>query len=130
MSRRSRRGLNALEFALVAPLLFLSMFSVFECGWIFCHQVVLDELVSDASRSLSTAEPENINSIYSEEVIIATERWKQSGLSGMPIIAYNTSGTTISVQGIVAYDRIGPYNVLSLDEITSEITTVWPGGAP
>jgi len=130
MLRRFRRGANAMEFALVSPLLFMSIFSVFECGWFFCNQVVLDELVSDMSRAISTAPAEDIAVVYDEEIIIATERWRSMGLMGTPIFQYATFGTSVSVQGEVTYEQLGPYNILTIDEIRSEVTTTWPGGAP
>ena len=49
--RRSRRGANAIEFALVAPVLFLIIMAVMEFGWFFCHSLLLDTCTTQASRT-------------------------------------------------------------------------------
>lgn len=48
--RRDDGGAAAIEFALLAPLTFALLFSVFEAGWIMAQSVMLDRGFSRASR--------------------------------------------------------------------------------
>ena len=47
-----RRGVAALEFALVAPMLFAVMFSTIEAGWTMVQTIMLDRALDKTVRSL------------------------------------------------------------------------------
>lgn len=48
--RHLRRGANAIEFALILPVLVGLMGSIVEYGWYFHREVALDGLVQEATR--------------------------------------------------------------------------------
>jgi Flp pilus assembly protein TadG len=50
--RRDRRGVAAIEFALLVPLVLSLLFSVFEAGWIMTQSIMLDRAFSRASRAV------------------------------------------------------------------------------
>jgi Flp pilus assembly protein TadG len=50
--RRDRRGVAAIEFALLVPLVLSLLFSVFEAGWIMTQSIMLDRGFSRASRAV------------------------------------------------------------------------------
>lgn len=47
-----RRGTAAIEFAILAPIVFSLVFSTFEAGWIMTQSIMLDRAVSRSSRAL------------------------------------------------------------------------------
>lgn len=49
---RDRRGVAALEFALVAPMLFALVFSTIEAGWTMVQTIMLDRALDRTVRSL------------------------------------------------------------------------------
>ena len=49
-----RRGANAIEFALVLPVLFGLMGAIMDYGWYFHRQLVLVGIVRDATRAAAT----------------------------------------------------------------------------
>ena len=51
-----RRGSTAVEFAIVAPIFLVMMFSMFEIGWFYFANSVVDASVADASRLIKTGQ--------------------------------------------------------------------------
>lgn len=51
-----KRGSTAVEFAIVAPLFLMMMFSTFEVGWFFFANSVVDAAVGDAARLIKTGQ--------------------------------------------------------------------------
>lgn len=49
---RNRRGVAAVEFALVAPMLFAVIFGTIETGWTMVQTIMLDRAVDTTVRSL------------------------------------------------------------------------------
>ena len=49
---RDRRGVAALEFALVAPMVFALVFSTIEAGWTMVQTIMLDRALDRTVRSL------------------------------------------------------------------------------
>ncbi|MDM9623819.1 TadE/TadG family type IV pilus assembly protein [Rhizobium sp. S96] len=47
-----RIGAAAIEFAILAPIVFALVFSIFEAGWIMTQSIMLDRAVSRTSRAL------------------------------------------------------------------------------
>ena len=54
--RRRQRGAAAVEFALVAPVFLVMMFSLFEIGWFFFSTSIVDASASTASRLVRTGQ--------------------------------------------------------------------------
>lgn len=50
------RGSTAVEFAIVAPVFLMVMFSIFEVGWFFFANSVVDATVGDAARRIKTGQ--------------------------------------------------------------------------
>ncbi|MEX6634065.1 TadE/TadG family type IV pilus assembly protein [Hyphococcus lacteus] len=71
---RDKRGSTAVEFAIVAPIFLMMMFSIFEVGWFFYANSVVDAAVGDASRQIKTGQlqksggtdDDKFQSIYAE----------------------------------------------------------------
>ena len=53
---KDSRGSTAVEFAIVAPLFLMTMFSIFEVGWFFFANSVVDATVGDAARQIKTGQ--------------------------------------------------------------------------
>lgn len=49
--RRHRRGENAIEFALVLPVLLVVLFGIFEMGWYFNRYLVVSAATRDGARA-------------------------------------------------------------------------------
>jgi Flp pilus assembly protein TadG len=53
-AERMQRGAVAVEFALIAPLLLLLVFGIFQFGWLFNNYLMLTQATSAGSRLFST----------------------------------------------------------------------------
>ncbi|WP_428409263.1 TadE/TadG family type IV pilus assembly protein [Hyphococcus sp.] len=53
---KDSRGSTAIEFAIVAPLFLMCMFSIFEIGWFFFANSIVDAAVGDAARRIKTGQ--------------------------------------------------------------------------
>ena len=53
---KDSRGSTAVEFAIVAPVFLMVMFSIFEVGWFFFANSVVDATVGDAARRIKTGQ--------------------------------------------------------------------------
>jgi Flp pilus assembly protein TadG len=80
--RMSRRGTNAIEFALIAPALFAILFGVVDYGWYFGQQILLDRAVRAGARS-GSVQPQS-SAITTAEAS-ATDAWTAYGLPGSVI---------------------------------------------
>ncbi|KQV68262.1 TadE/TadG family type IV pilus assembly protein [Rhizobium sp. Root1220] len=49
---RNTSGAAAIEFAILAPIVFALIFSIFDAGWIMSQAIMLDRAVSRSSRSM------------------------------------------------------------------------------
>jgi Flp pilus assembly protein TadG len=56
MRAQSRRGSAAIEFAMVAPVLFLMLFGIIECGVIYFGTSALQNATDDAGRMVRTGQ--------------------------------------------------------------------------
>jgi Flp pilus assembly protein TadG len=56
MRTQSRKGSAALEFAMVAPVLFLMLFGMIECGLIYFGSSALQNATDDAGRMVRTGQ--------------------------------------------------------------------------
>jgi Flp pilus assembly protein TadG len=59
--RRNRRGVTAVEFALVAPLFFALLFAIIEVALIFFASQVLETATQDSSRFVMTGQAQGAN---------------------------------------------------------------------
>ena len=57
MSHRNRRGANAMEFALLAPIFWLLLAAMCDLGWLFYHQSMLDTATTAGCRAGSLVDP-------------------------------------------------------------------------
>ncbi len=68
--RRDERGATAVEFALIAPLLFLSLFSLVEIGMLGMMASGLDNAVDNAARMIRTGRGDGPTSAPAFETVI------------------------------------------------------------
>ncbi|MEM8771092.1 MAG: TadE/TadG family type IV pilus assembly protein [Pseudomonadota bacterium] len=54
--RSNKDGSTAIEFALIAPVFMMIMFSLFEVGWFYYTNSVVDASISDAGRLIKTGQ--------------------------------------------------------------------------
>jgi Flp pilus assembly protein TadG len=62
--RRSERGASAVEFALVAPLLFALLFGIVDYGLYFADVVTVQQGLGDAARTAVTALPSTTGPLW------------------------------------------------------------------
>jgi len=81
--RRGRRGGNAIEFALIAPVLFAILTGTMEYGWFLMNQILLDSTCREAARAGARAEPDDALAVATTR---ANEYWDALGLPGTPTV--------------------------------------------
>ncbi|MEQ8748904.1 MAG: pilus assembly protein, partial [Amphiplicatus sp.] len=59
---RDRRGASAVEFAIVAPVFLMLMFSTFEVGWYYFVNSTVDGAATSAARMLRTGQAHGVSS--------------------------------------------------------------------
>ena len=57
--RKDRRGAAALEFAIVAPVFLMLLFSIFEAGWFFFAGSAVEQATSNAARLIRTGQAQS-----------------------------------------------------------------------
>lgn len=65
--RRDRRGAAALEFAIVAPVFFALLFSIFEAGWFFFVNSAVDQATANAARLVRTGQAQSATTPISRD---------------------------------------------------------------
>ena len=71
---RDRKGASAVEFAFVAPIFFVMMFTLFEIGWFYYTNSIVDASISNASRLIKTGRLQQAGlSDQQQEALIFTE---------------------------------------------------------
>ncbi|OHV24720.1 pilus assembly protein [Rhizobium sp. RMa-01] len=87
--RRERSGVAAIEFAILAPIVLVLVFSILEAGWIMTQSIMLDRAVSRGSRALQVASSnftyEDLKKKVCDEAIILTNCVKLIRLEFTPI---------------------------------------------
>lgn len=58
---RSRSGSAALEFAIIAPVLFYFLFGIIETGYVFFLDTTLQNATNDAARLIRTGQGQSLN---------------------------------------------------------------------
>jgi Flp pilus assembly protein TadG len=82
MTRRSRRGSRAVEFALILPVLLAFLFGIMDYGWFFSQQIAVSGAVRDGARSGSTTpQDEGADPVLAAEQAVA-RALSAAGFSG------------------------------------------------
>ncbi|MEL6380287.1 MAG: TadE/TadG family type IV pilus assembly protein, partial [Pseudomonadota bacterium] len=58
---RNKKGMAAVEFALVAPVFFALLFSIMEVGWVFFSEGIAERAKKDATRLIRTGQIQQIS---------------------------------------------------------------------
>ena len=95
-----RRGVAALEFALVAPMLFAVVFSTIEAGWTMVQTIMLDRALDKTVRSLrigAFANPtqDNVRAAICGEAFVLVDCSTMLTVEFIPIVnasSYPTDG--------------------------------------
>lgn len=83
LRRDDRRGSQAVEFAMILPILFISIVGAMNYGWFFCHQLVIDECTEMAARSASIRLVDDATSFAASSWHTVGEQcWADFGLPG------------------------------------------------
>lgn len=80
--RRLRRGGNAIEFALIAPVLFAILGGTMEYGWFLMNQILLDSACREGARTGARTHPDDNQ--FDAAMLRAEEYWEALGLPGSP----------------------------------------------
>ncbi len=91
--KRNRRGANAIEFALIAPILVMLLFGTMEYSWLFMTQITLDAAVIKGVHTASTIDPDETDPGTVGEVA-AEDYWTGIGLQGDPAFSSWSSSST------------------------------------
>lgn len=132
MRLRNRRGANAIELALTAPVMFLAIFGVFECGWYMCHKAVLNDITTEVARTVSYSAEETIDDYFNSAKTKGINKWSDTGLPGTPTFQFeiNDNGdlpSTVTVTSQISYSPIGPWDLIGGDQVSSSTIMSWQG---
>jgi Flp pilus assembly protein TadG len=122
---RGTGGAAALEFALVAPILFAFLFGIMVFGYAFALQNSLQELAADAARAtvggLSTTERQSLLTSYMDQ---AGSQYLLLDPAKLSYESDFTDGTGASVTLTVHYDLTGSVVALLDGTIGLTMTTL------
>lgn len=79
--RRQRRGANAVEFALVAPVLFMVIAGIMEYSWLLFNQIMLDAAAREGARVGAWVEGDP-SAVKNASVSAAEDFWDKLKLPG------------------------------------------------
>ena len=106
---RARRGANAVEFALIAPVLVLILFGAMEYSWMFLNQICLDSAVAQGGLHASMVDPANEDPGLAG-VTVAQDQWTATGLQGSPVFSsytLNSAGNElVTIDGELPYKSL------------------------
>lgn len=110
MQRRKRRGASAVEFALIAPPLFMVLAGVMEYGWFFFNQIILDSAAREGARIGARTAPDATPtpSVAASDAAVAF--WTSMGIPGSP--SFVTSGATSAGETLIIVSGTLPYTGL------------------
>jgi Flp pilus assembly pilin Flp len=88
---RDRRGVSAVEFALVAPMLFAVIFGSIEVGWTMLQTIMLDRAVDTTVRALRIGQMTNptqasVRAAICAEAMILSDCTNALALEFIPIV--------------------------------------------
>ncbi len=106
--RIHKRGATIVEFAIIAPLLFLLLFSIFELGVLFWVNLTMQHAVREGARYAITGrvdldpnpvEEERIRSLAIEERIRRSSLGLYDSVSTSPIVVTDPDGNVVGSFG-------------------------------
>jgi Flp pilus assembly protein TadG len=121
---RCRRGTAAIEFAILAPIVFSLVFSTFEAGWIMMQSIMLDRAVSRSSRALQVGGTGTTYSDFKkkvcDEAMILTDCIHSIRIEFTPITKstdFPTSATpcvdrSVTIDPVTTYNSGGPSQIV------------------
>lgn len=109
--RLSKRGSNAIEFALTAPILLFAIFGLFEFGWFFCNNIIANEMAISLSRKIAMRDPADMEEAFEKEALIFAEDWRYRGMTGEPAFSYRLDDSRVIVSIKVNYNGITPVSI-------------------
>jgi len=121
-NRISRRGIAAVEAAVVMPVLIISMFGMWEVG----RLIQVNQIVVNSAREgarLAAGAYVNGAPVTSPMVTQAVRDYMRA--SGLPAAAYN--GATVTLTCLASPTWVNPSDALPLDRFTVQVTV--PAGA-
>ncbi len=89
-----RSGIAAVEFALVAPIFFALIFSIFEAGWVITKIALVENAVEKTARGIYTGAVQNNTSITPDTLI-------QDICDGIVVISDCSENVTLDVRTIM-----------------------------
>lgn len=101
---RNERGVAILEFAIIAPLLFLVLFGIIEAGWAFNQQLEVRHGVREGARMAA------VNEGSLDDIVAATCAQMNLGTSGATV-SLTKSGSGIGDS--VRVEVVAPVNSLT-----------------
>ena len=102
MARRARRGGNAVEFALLAPVLFGLLTGIMDYGWVSAIRFAAGSAAREGARAGAlTPRDESPEAVATAA---AEARWASVGLPGTPTVAVVRGGTPEVLQVQVEVD--------------------------
>ena len=95
---RNRRGVAAVEFALVAPLFFGLLFAIIELSMVFFASQVLETATQDSARVIMTGQAQNAS--------FTQAQFKNLVCSRLTIMFDCVNGVSIDVQSYTAFGSV------------------------
>ena len=122
---KGRRGANAIEFALVLPVLVMLLFGAMEYGWLFMNQIMLDASVAEGLRAASRVDPDDADPTQVAQST-AYQYWVDIGLTGTPNYTTGTSvsagNNMITLNAALSYPDLFGGAVPSPDTLSASLT--------
>ncbi|TAJ73188.1 MAG: pilus assembly protein [Phenylobacterium sp.] len=117
--RRDERGASAMEFALIAPMLFFVLLSIIEVGVLGMISTGLDNAVIDSSRRIRTGRDDAANSASAFEDQICsrlggalTSCRDRLVVSVQRYASFATAGAAATSQPLGQFDKGGPSDII------------------
>jgi hypothetical protein len=81
----NRRGAEAVEFALISPVLFILLIGMMDFAWFFCHQLLMDQCTERSAHSAA------IQLVNDDDANAATT-WAVTGMDCWDDFGLNSGG--------------------------------------
>ena len=128
----SRRGAEAVEFALISPILFILLIGIMDFAWFFCHQLLMDQCTERTARSAAIQivndDATNANATWATT---GADCWEDFGLPtksdpGFAMELKQTSGLwLVHATGSMAYDSLLGVGGVSNDINAGAVSVSW-----
>jgi Flp pilus assembly protein TadG len=117
--RRDESGSAAIEFSLIAPVLFFALFSLLEIGVLGMMTTSLENAVLDASRRIRTGRDDAANSAsaFEDQICdgmgsVAASCQERLVISVQKFSAFSNAGAAASSQPLGQFDKGGPSDII------------------